>query len=840
MCAASVDLRVHGITPTGRVVASPTTPLLYEHAIARGEARLAEGGPHGRRHRPAHRPLARRTSSSCASPAPRTASGGTATRRSARTRSSGSATRSPTTSASESTLYVVDAFAGADHAHRIAVRVVTTHPYHALFAKTMFIEPTVAELADVLAAGARAARAGPRGGAGGGRHAHRHVHRAAPVAHRGPHRRHVLRGRDQEVDLHGHERPAAARGRPSDALLGERRPGRARRRSSSACRARGRRRCRPIRSARSSGTTSTAGATRGVFNFEGGCYAKVIRLSADRGAGDLPHDAHLRDDPRERRRSTSAACSTSTTTRRPRTRARRTSSSRSRTRIPEKRAGHPTAVVMLTADAFGILPPIARLDRKQALYYFLSGFTAKLAGTEIGITEPQPTFSTCFGAPFLPQPPAVYAEMLGRKLDEHGATVWLVNTGWTGGPFGEGERMPIAATRALLHAALAGTPGRRRVPARIRSSASRSRSRSPGSTRSSSTRGRPGATRSATTRRRTELAADVPRQLREVRRPGARGRGRAAVVAPPGLPLPLASVTVIGEHDVLVVGAGCAGMRAAIEAFDAGADVAMVSKLHPTRSHSGAAEGGINAALGNAKRGQPRDPRVRHGQGLRLPRRPGLDRDLHARGPGRHHPARELGRVLLASARTGGSPSARSAPPARRARSSPRTSPATCSSRCSTSRCASATSRCTRSSSRGSSSSTTAAARASSAGISLQRRPEDPRRQDGRPRHGRRRPPVPGDDERVRLHRRRDGDGAARGRPAEGHGVHAVPPDDAVPDRHPPHRGLPRRGRVPAQQGRRALHEAVRAERARARLARRRLPLGADRDRRRAAASTAR
>jgi len=111
---------------------------------------------------------------------------------------------------------------------------------------------------------------------------------------------------------------------------------------------------------------------------------------------------------------------------------------------------------MLTADAFGILPPIARLRRDQALYYFLSGFTSKLAGTEIGVTEPQPTFSTCFGAPFLPQPPRVYAEMLGRKLEEHDAAVWLVNTGWTGGPFGEGQRMPIAATRALLRAALAG------------------------------------------------------------------------------------------------------------------------------------------------------------------------------------------------------------------------------------------------------------------------------------------------------------------------------------------------------------------------------------------------
>ena len=110
--------------------------------------------------------------------------------------------------------------------------------------------------------------------------------------------------------------------------------------------------------------------------------------------------------------------------------------------------------MFLTADAFGILPPIARLTRDQALYWFLSGFTAKLAGTEIGVKEPQPTFSTCFGAPFLPQPPSVYARMLGEKLDQHPPTVWLVNTGWTGGAYGEGRRMPIAATRALLHAAL--------------------------------------------------------------------------------------------------------------------------------------------------------------------------------------------------------------------------------------------------------------------------------------------------------------------------------------------------------------------------------------------------
>jgi phosphoenolpyruvate carboxykinase (ATP) len=123
--------------------------------------------------------------------------------------------------------------------------------------------------------------------------------------------------------------------------------------------------------------------------------------------------------------------------------------------LPSKRAGHPSAVVFLTADAFGILPPIARLTRDQAKYWFLSGFTAKLAGTEIGVTQPQPTFSACFGAPFWPQRPSVYARMLGEKLAQHPhATVWLVNTGWTGGPFGEGHRMPIQATRTLLDAAV--------------------------------------------------------------------------------------------------------------------------------------------------------------------------------------------------------------------------------------------------------------------------------------------------------------------------------------------------------------------------------------------------
>jgi len=193
----------------------------------------------------------------------------------------------------------------------------------------------------------------------------------------------------------------------------------------------------------------------GVFNFEGGCYAKTIRLSPgaepeiwkashsfgtilDNVAVDGRGVLDLDDDSKTENTRAAYKLEVLGNT------------------LPTKMAGHPQNVVFLTADAFGILPPIAKLDRAQALYFFLSGFTAKLAGTEIGVTEPEPTFSTCFGAPFLPQPPTVYADMLGEKLDEHGSTVWLINTGWTGGPFGEGSRMPISATRTLVETALSG------------------------------------------------------------------------------------------------------------------------------------------------------------------------------------------------------------------------------------------------------------------------------------------------------------------------------------------------------------------------------------------------
>ena len=124
--------------------------------------------------------------------------------------------------------------------------------------------------------------------------------------------------------------------------------------------------------------------------------------------------------------------------------------------VPSGRGGHPRNIIFLTADAFGVLPPVAKLSRDQAMYYFLSGYTAKVAGTERGVTEPQATFSSCFGAVFLVWPPTRYAEMLGRLIDEHRCNVWLVNTGWSGGAYGVGKRMKLGHTRAMVHAVLNG------------------------------------------------------------------------------------------------------------------------------------------------------------------------------------------------------------------------------------------------------------------------------------------------------------------------------------------------------------------------------------------------
>lgn len=193
-----------------------------------------------------------------------------------------------------------------------------------------------------------------------------------------------------------------------------------------------------------------------VFNFEAGCYAKLINLSAEaepeiyattKMFGTVVENVVMDENTREL-----DLCDKSL--------AENTRAAYPLDSIPNTSAencgGKPSHIIMLTADAFGVLPPISKLTPEQAMYHFLSGYTAKVAGTEIGIKEPTATFSACFGAPFMPRHPAVYGDLLKKKIAETGVSCWLVNTGWTGGEYGTGSRMPIKATRAMLHAALDG------------------------------------------------------------------------------------------------------------------------------------------------------------------------------------------------------------------------------------------------------------------------------------------------------------------------------------------------------------------------------------------------
>jgi phosphoenolpyruvate carboxykinase (ATP) len=199
-------------------------------------------------------------------------------------------------------------------------------------------------------------------------------------------------------------------------------------------------------------------ADGGVFNFEGGCYAKVINLSPEaepeiyactRRFGTVLENVVI--DPITRRLDLTDSSLTENT------RAGYPISYISNY-VPSGLGGHPRNIIMLTADAFGVMPPIARLTPEQAMYHFISGYTAKVAGTEKGLSkEPQATFSACFGAPFMVHHPGVYAELLRERMSRHKVDCWLVNTGWSGGPFGEGKRMRIADTRAMVRAALSGT-----------------------------------------------------------------------------------------------------------------------------------------------------------------------------------------------------------------------------------------------------------------------------------------------------------------------------------------------------------------------------------------------
>jgi phosphoenolpyruvate carboxykinase (ATP) len=448
----ATDLEAHGISPRGQVFWNPTVAQCYSHALAQESALLAEGGPivvdtrphtgrspndryvvreHGSEDRIAwgdvNVPLPEETFESLRERvADRLGSGD---------------------------IYVVDAFAGADPAHRLAVRVVTESPWHALFARTLFIDPAEHELTghrpQALVLHAPSVEADP--GEDGTRSATfvaLHPTRSEVVIggtlYAGEIKKSVFSLMNDRLPLEG-VLPMHCSANVDDegrvaiffGLSGT-----------------GKTTLSADPERHLIGDDEHGWGDSGVFNVEGGCYAKAIRLSPEaepqiyattRTWGTVLENVVVDErgvldlDDGSKTENTRAAYKLE----------------RIANALPDKRAGHPSAVVFLTADAFGILPPIARLTRDQAMFYFLSGFTAKLAGTEIGVDEPLPTFSACFGEPFLPQAPAVYAQLLGEKLDRHPHVhVWLVNTGWTGGPHGVGERMPIDATRKLLRAAL--------------------------------------------------------------------------------------------------------------------------------------------------------------------------------------------------------------------------------------------------------------------------------------------------------------------------------------------------------------------------------------------------
>jgi phosphoenolpyruvate carboxykinase (ATP) len=353
-------------------------------------------------------------------------------------------------------LFTQDLYAGADPAHRIKVRLVTTNAWHALFARNMFIRPAQAELAGftpdftILHAPeyeANPAEDGCRTSTCIALSFAAKTILIAGTSYAGEIKKSIFTVMNWLLPAKGvlPMHCSANQGPAGDTALFFGLSGTGKTTLSSD----------PERSL--IGDDEHGWSDTGVFNFEGGCYAKVIRLSreAEPQIWDASHrfGAVLENVVADARGTLDLNDGSLTENTRscyplefiPNT-------------MPGGRAALPKNVVMLTADAFGVLPPIAKLSSAQAMYHFLSGYTARVAGTEKGLgKEPQATFSTCFGAPFLPRHPEVYGKLLSDLIDRHGADCWLVNTGWSGGAYGTGSRMSIKHTRALLRAALDGS-----------------------------------------------------------------------------------------------------------------------------------------------------------------------------------------------------------------------------------------------------------------------------------------------------------------------------------------------------------------------------------------------
>ena len=353
-------------------------------------------------------------------------------------------------------LYVQDCFAGADPAYRLPVRVITERAWHSLFARTMFLEQPpgtppgnhVPEftVVDIPSVAADPARHGTNSGTFILLNFARRLVLIGGTSYAGEIKKSIFTVMNYLLPLRDvmPMHCSANIGAAGDTALFFGLSGTGKTTLSSD----------PTR--RLIGDDEHGWSDRGVFNFEGGCYAKMIRLSSEaepeiygttRRFGTVLENVVL--DPATR------AMDLDDDTLTENTRGAYPISFIDNW-VPSGQGGHPANIVMLTCDAFGVLPPISRLTPAGAMYHFLSGYTAKVAGTEKGITEPKATFSTCFGAPFMVHHPTVYAKLLGRQIAAHGSRVWLVNTGWSGGAYGVGSRMKIAHTRAMISAALSG------------------------------------------------------------------------------------------------------------------------------------------------------------------------------------------------------------------------------------------------------------------------------------------------------------------------------------------------------------------------------------------------
>jgi len=350
-------------------------------------------------------------------------------------------------------LYVIDTFAGADPAHRISVRFIVERAYHALFIKQLLIRPTQAELASfdpawtIVDLGKLTLEPGKDGVAGDAVIALNFSDKQALIAgteYAGEMKKSVFTIMNYLLPQKGvlSMHCSANIGLSGDTALFFGLSGTGKTTLSTD----------PER--RLIGDDEHGWTEVGVFNIEGGCYAKCVNLSQEREPeiwNAIKHGSILENvvidscgepdyDDKSITENTRVAYPLEY--------------------IPNAElpsiGNHPTNIVFLTCDAVGVLPPISRLTPEQAMVYYLNGYTAKVAGTERGVLEPTLTFSTCFGQPFLPLAPKVYADLLGEKIREHSVRVWLVNTGWTGGPYGVGSRMKLAHTRAMLKAAFDG------------------------------------------------------------------------------------------------------------------------------------------------------------------------------------------------------------------------------------------------------------------------------------------------------------------------------------------------------------------------------------------------